>query len=486
MSSQSPSLIRRLPKGRLSLARSWIGSLSLSARFALTGSVVMLAAALLIGIWVTRIIERSVVANTAGATALFMDSFIGPLVQELETADTLSIGPARAIEEMLAGSALGKRVVSVKIWKPDGLVAYAVDADLIGKRFPGSEELHEALEGRLVAELDRLDDEESADERASGLSLLEIYSPIRKAWTGEVIAVVEFYEDATELNATLNKARVQTGAVVFAIAALIGVILFGIVRRASGTIEEQRTALALRVAESEGMAEQNRRLRLRVENASARGAELNERFLRRISADLHDGPAQLISLAALRLAGLAKGRTLEMRTAEMKAVKGALDEAMGDIRNICNGLSLPEIANAPLAEVIGKAVSAHRQRTGTGVDLKLDGELPAEASEALKICVFRFVQEGLSNAFRHGGGNGQRVEAARSGRILGLTVRNRTSTAPASVGGGGLGLTGLRERVESLGGRFSFSITPEDPSGHGGAVMRMDIDIRAGASGHDA
>lgn len=456
--------------------------ISLSQRFALTGSAVMLAAAVIVGVWVAGIIERNVVASTAGATALFMDSFIAPLTQELESADTLSIGPVRAIEEALSKeSALGRRVVSVKVWKPGGLVAYAEDAELIGRRFPGSEELEEAFAGQVVSELDELEDEESAAERASGLSLLEIYSPIRKAWTGEVIAVVEFYEDATELHEALTRARLQTAAIVAAIALAIGGALFGIVHRASGTIEAQRRALRSRMAEAERMAEQNRRLRVRVERASARVAELNERFLRRISADLHDGPAQLISLAALRLGQIARGPTPEARQAETATVKGALDEALGDIRNLCNGLSLPELAGLALAEVIEKAVAAHERHSGTPVAVAMARELPREVSEALRICVFRFVQEGLNNAFRHAGGIGQEVEAALDGGDLVLSVANAAGPAPAHPGakGGGLGLTGLRERVESLGGHFSFAGPPGDPAGH--AVMTMRIARGAGS-----
>ena len=71
----------------------------------------MIIAMLVIGQWVTTVISGRVVENTAAATALFMDSYIAPLAQELDTADTLSIGPTRAIEELLAGSAFGKRIV---------------------------------------------------------------------------------------------------------------------------------------------------------------------------------------------------------------------------------------------------------------------------------------------------------------------------------------------------------------------------------------
>ncbi|MEQ1956513.1 sensor histidine kinase [Mesorhizobium yinganensis] len=456
--------------------RARYNAFSLSVRFALIGSAVMCGAAIIAGYWLTSVISQGVVSNTAGATALFMDSYIGPLAQELDTTDTLSIGPIRAIEELLDGSEFGKRVVSIKIWKPDGLIAYGEDDTMIGRRFPVSESLRKAFAGGIVAELDELDDEESANEKASGLPLLEIYSPIREAWTGHIIAVAEFYEDATDLQATLRRAMVQTWLLVATMMLMIGAALFGIVHRASTVIERQREALRIRMSEAMRAAEQNRQLRLRVERAAGRASELNERFLRRVGADLHDGPAQLISLAALRLLGLANGSTKAARLSEMTVVKSALDEAMREIRDICGGLSLPDIENKPLAAIIRDLAQAHERLTTTPVALDF-GPLPEKPSAALKICVFRFVQEGLSNAFRHAGGVDQRVEAVASGETLTMRVRNGPASGQAASESGGLGLAGLRERIESLGGAFTF----EAPEG-GEAVMTLAIDVTAGAN----
>ena len=151
---------------RLALIRTRLARLTLLQRFALTGGAVMVIAMLMIGSWVTSVISARVVESTAAATALFMDSYIAPLAQELDSQDALSIGPTRALEELLAGSAFGQRVVSIKIWKPGGLIAYAADPELIGRRFAASESLEGAFQGRVMAELDQLDDPESADGKA--------------------------------------------------------------------------------------------------------------------------------------------------------------------------------------------------------------------------------------------------------------------------------------------------------------------------------
>ncbi|WP_198585928.1 sensor histidine kinase [Pararhizobium haloflavum] len=421
----------------------------------------MIVAMVTIGSWVTARISSDVVESTASATALLMDSIIAPLSQELEENDQLSIGPVRALEEILTASVLGERVLSIKIWKPGGLVAYATDPGLVGASFPLNESAQRALAGEIVSELDQVGDAESTRESAFGKPLLEIYSPIRRHWTGEIIAVVEFYEDATALSASLARARVQSWAIVSATTLLIGIALFGVVQRGSVMIARQRAELEGRIRESERLAAQNAALRTGVEHASGRVTELNEQFLHRLGADLHDGPAQLIGLALLRASSIAESKRIETRRREAAAMTTALRDAMTDIRNICAGLSLPEVESLSAEEAVKLMVSNHEQRTGTSVALSLDAAV-AELSLPGRICVSRLVQEGLNNAVRHANGIGQRVWLiAREGVMeAGVASRIPSTDRPSVTHRGGLGLQGLKERVRSLGG--SFAVTEAD------------------------
>ena len=89
----------------------------------------MLAAMLVIGAWITERIEDSVVSNTASAGALYLESFVSPVSQELAANDRLSEPAIRALDEVFAASGLGQRIVSFKIWKPGGLIAHASDPE---------------------------------------------------------------------------------------------------------------------------------------------------------------------------------------------------------------------------------------------------------------------------------------------------------------------------------------------------------------------
>lgn len=449
---------------------------SLTRRFAVAGGLVMLAAMLGVGYWVTTRIESGVVRNTATATALFMDSFIAPLTQELLESDTLSIGPIRAIEEMMDGTRLGERVVSVKIWKPGGLIAYASRIEEIGKRYPPSDELRKAFTGEIVGGLTDLSAAENAPERGLASTLLEIYSPIRESFTGDVIAVVEFYEKADTLEEALRRTRTQSWIAVVAITGLIGAGLFGIVDAGSRTIDRQRRALVERVDELQRMSEENKALRQRVERASGRISEIGEAHLRQLSADLHDGPAQLVGFAALRLDSLRRTGDKRKRDIAVGELEKVLKDAVREIRNIGQGLSLPEIEHMPLANVAEHAVAAHERRTGTEVERALAIAV-ASAPGAAKTCLYRFVQEGLNNAWRHAPDAPVRIEAATRGSRLSARIVNAPSgRAPKDASSGGMGLRGLRDRVESLGGTFDFARTPG-----GGAQLAMDIDLAGGA-----
>ena len=440
------------------LRRAWIGQ-SLAVQFLIAGGAVLLAAMFLAGYWVTTRIEAGVTRNSATTTALYVDSVIAPILPDMRRSETLADSVTRALDETLDQGGLGDRIVSFRLWRRDGTILYSKDASQIGRKYPPSANLEAAWGGRVVAEFDHLDDDESASEKATGLPLLEIYNPVREPWSGQVVAVSEFYEIADEFRATLNAARTSSWLFVAGMTLAIFGLLWGIVFRGSKTIDGQRQALEERVAELQSLLAQNSALRLRVQRASRRATAYNESYLRRIAADLHDGPAQLLALASLRMdskaisgAGVARGE----REREIVAIRARLDEAMHEIRGICHGLVLPEIDMASLSETLNLAVTAHVQRTGTKVALA--GDQPALAlAPAEKICIYRFVQEALNNAFRHAGGRSQTVTVtAGAGRLTVEVSDSGPGFDTASIRPDRLGLAGLRERVESIGGQFSL------------------------------
>src|SRR5918993_501068 len=215
--------------------RRW-ASLTLARQFSLAGSAVLLAGMVVIGLWVTRQIGDDVTRNTAAAMALYVDSVIAPLLPDVRDGDVLPEGARRALDETLSQGALGRRLASFKIWKKGGLVAYSSRPELIGRRFEPTDNLKRAWSGQVTAEFDELHDAEDALERAEGVPLLEIYSPIREPWSGDVVAVAEFYEVADDLQRDLLAARTRSWLVVAAVTLGMMGLLSGIVLRGSNMI----------------------------------------------------------------------------------------------------------------------------------------------------------------------------------------------------------------------------------------------------------
>lgn len=166
---------------------------------------------------------------------------------------------------------------------------------------------------------------------------------------------------------------------------------------------------------------------------------------------MHDGPAQLVALAVLKVDSDAINNPRTSRNiwdGEITSIKTTLDDAMQEIRAICSCLVLPQIEGADLSEIIERALKAYMQRTGTTVRVSTSPTSPAALVG--KICVFRFIQEALNNGFRHGG-VGQYVVQTFDGQNVSITVGDSgPGFDPAEIKPSSLGLSGLRERVESL------------------------------------
>jgi signal transduction histidine kinase len=428
--------------------------LSLSSQFAITGGAIMLLAMTLAGYFTAAIVSKATVENTAGSTALFMDSFISPLVQKLATDDALQPDNARRLDDLLGGESFKRRFPHLEIWKQGGQIAYSTTPALIGRRFPRPPGLLAALSGKVSAQYADLRAREHVL-RSFDTSYLEIYVPIREDLSGRVIAVAEIHETTEPLEREISEVRLYSWLAIASSTLLIMLSLFAIVYRGSRVIEAQRAELRDRIVQIQRVSSQNLTLRQKAQRASSRITEMTEAYLRRIGAELHDGPAQLIGFAALKVEHVRSARTADNRDMELRAIDTALADAIRDIRHISKGLMLPEIEALLLPEVIDHVVRTHERRTGSEVQLRI-GVVPSVVPPAIKICAYRFLQEGLNNAFRHAGSGPATVSCDLVDCTLVLCVRDQggpNTLAP----GAGLGLIGLRERAESLGGSFHIA-----------------------------
>ena len=426
---------------------------SLARRFLVAHFGVVLIGVVFTGVWIGNQIESSVLNRTAGVTALYVDSLITPRLQNLAISAWLTPDQIADFDSLITGTALGQGVAVFKIWSPDRHVLYSPDRSLIGQQFPSSEEFQTALHGQVVADMSDLSEPENVGEHALWSRLIEVYAPVRRDLDGQIIAINEFYLLPGPLEDEIADARLHAWFVIGGLGIVLYALSAGIVKFGSDTIERQRSRLQAQVSEL-GV------LHARVLQAASRTTALNEQSLRRISADLHDGPAQVLALASLRLDSLGKACS---DNPDFAVVHDALRDALEEVRAISKGLRLPELEAVPIRDVLERAIVDHERRSCLQIRRAFE-RLPDIAPLAVKIALVRTLQEALSNATRHAPGAEVVVRAWGQGGHLYLEIADTGpgfdfNTTPV-VTSGHLGLAGMRERAELLGGNFWVRTAP--------------------------
>ena len=445
----------------------------LTRRFMLVGSAVMTMAALILGSWVTFQIERGVVNNSATSAAIFMESFISPVSHEFADADGLSDPSRTALREIFLQSALGDRIVSYKIWGAGGEILDASNEELVGEEFELSEDQRTAWAGSIAASFEDLNDAEDAEEAELGIPLLEVYSPIYDPWSGEVIAVAEFYENATALAGDIRDARRNTWLIVLAVFLASSALLVGIVEAGGRQIERQRVELRERLVEAETLSRRNEDLSQRVRLAAQRSTAQADRVMQRIGQELHDGVAQHLSLAGLRLADQDTADEADAQT-----VRSSLDAAMRELRAISRGLALPDIENLTVSATVERAALDHEKAFGGNVALHVDEGLDVASATIVKLCCYRFLQEALYNAHKHAEAETIEVQATSDGVTISISVSDdgkgfQPEDHREVRQDGGQGLMGLRDRVETLGGTMTLQSAPQK-----GTIVHLSLSLR--------
>ncbi len=437
-------------------------STTLARRFLLASLLVLVVGGLAIGWWVGSQLERGIIDRTASVTGLYVESFIAPHLESLDSGAWLTKADVASLDTLLSDTPLGEKIVALKIWRPDGVIVYSPDRSLIGDQFAVDGDLGQALNGTVVADISNLQNDENVDERARGFDrLLEMYIPIRERGGDRIVGAAEFYQMPTEIDQEVQTAQLQSWLAVSGAIVVVYLLLFGIVRQGSNTIRHQQVALQEHVTELQELLDQNEQLRGRSRLAAERNTTLSERQLRRISNDLHDGPGQMLALAALRLDEVEKvthDGPAEQATTD---IKSALSDALRDMRSIAAGLRLPELRTMSTADTVRRAVDDHTRHTKVPVDVDI-ADVLAEAPLPTKIALFRATQELLSNATRHGQGKDVSVALAGDRKEIRLTVGDGgPGLDPLRVGAEGhLGLAGIREQAELLGGGFEIGARP--------------------------
>ncbi|MBY0381689.1 MAG: ATP-binding protein [Xanthobacteraceae bacterium] len=429
-------------------------------QFLIAAAITIFCSMTLLAYAVSHTVQSSLTLTAAEEGALLIDVFLGPSIQELATSKTLSQESSNKLDNLLK-TKLGERMKVVKIWLRDGTLVYSTNKHQIGEQFP-SRQIADAFGGEATGTFNDLDDPADQFERQLQRPLVEIYAPLYVTGTKDVIAVGEIYNNGERLAAEINTIQIASIAIVAAVTAPMMFVLFLMVRRASATVDTHRKTLKRKVIEATALASQNNKLRHEANDARMESVQSNERLIDQIGQDLHDGPIQLLSILRLKLSELidadASSRLLE-NAQFTSSITELVSGTLADLRDISTGLVLPQLDSLTTEETLWLAVRQHENMTGTMVRCEID-DLPL-CPLPMRTCLFRIIQEALNNAYHYANGHGQHVVASADATWISVAVYDSGAGATASHRPPrraiGLGITGLRRRVDAFQGTFEVS-----------------------------
>ena len=209
----------------------------------------------------------------------------------------------------------------------------------------------------------------------------------------------------------------------------------------------------------------------RLKDAEVRRAALEERT--RLSRELHDGLAQDLWLAKLKIGRLGAIPDLgpEAR-AVCDELTGAIDAGLADARQAVMALRLGSEPAVSLRELMARYVDDFADRFGLRAEFEWEGELPRLTPRA-EAELLRIVQEALNNVVRHADATLVRVRASVVDSHLELVVGdNGSGFEPSEVREGRFGLASMRERALIIGGELTIDSRPQD-----GTRIRVSVPL---------
>lgn len=229
---------------------------------------------------------------------------------------------------------------------------------------------------------------------------------------------------------------------------------------------------------------------LRTERAEHELRRLSQRLVKaqeeerkNLSRELHDEVGQMLTGLRLSLGQLGELRhgPQEQFDQHLTEAKGTTEQTLRIVRELAMGLRpsmLDDLGLAPALKWQAREVSRH---TGIDVDIRINEPLDGLPDEH-RTCLYRVVQESLTNCVRHSGARHVTVNLGSespTGPIC-LTVQDDGSGfVPNDSMAKGLGLIGMEERVRELGGSMMIQSVPGT-----GTTLRVRLPL-AGASGEE-
>ena len=203
--------------------------------------------------------------------------------------------------------------------------------------------------------------------------------------------------------------------------------------------------------------------RRRLKDLSGQVLSAQEDERRRISRELHDDTAQSLTSLALVLKTIEDTENHPALKEQLRDVRREVEQSIEGVRRLARDLRPSTLDDLGLSAAVDWYVQALSQRAQFTVRYRSDlGD--ARLPEAIELALYRIAQESFTNVVKHARASEVRVLLTRTPATVVLRISDDGVGLPAAQDGrpdaSGVGLYGMRERAELIGGRLSLRSRP--------------------------
>jgi signal transduction histidine kinase len=187
---------------------------------------------------------------------------------------------------------------------------------------------------------------------------------------------------------------------------------------------------------------------------------LQEAERKSLARELHDELGQYLNVIKLDAVGFREGHTTGLRE-RAEAIVANCNHIHSVVTALIRQLRPVGLDELGLAAALEHCVDTWRPRLPQArLDLNVVGELD-DLTEAVKLTVYRVLQEGLNNVAKHARAARRVVmRVARSGETIAVSIADDGVGADTKAPTQGLGLIGMRERIAALAGKLEIVSAP--------------------------
>jgi signal transduction histidine kinase len=206
--------------------------------------------------------------------------------------------------------------------------------------------------------------------------------------------------------------------------------------------------------------------------ALRRAVELQEDERKRVARELHDEVGQALTSILIRLKTVQEEGDKEAISDRLDDLRSLTAQTIEELRRLAMDLRPAALDSLGIVPALQWYTQQCAERTG--LDINFSGpdkfeRLPLET----ELILYRVAQEGLTNAIRHGKAQNIEITLGRDAQAIRLTITDNGKGFNPGATNQGLGLVGIRERVELLDGNFSLKTTPG-----AGAQLLIEIPLK--------